>query len=268
MNAQSDNTASPTGSVSTTTPPLLEPADYTQYLLRTRNEILFVLRSLVAAGDGVTVYFNQGRDFFLSPIIAVDDNEITLDFGSSPTMNRRALAADRLFGVASHEKVRIQFLLQGVREVVFEGQPAFRAALPETLLRLQRREYYRLTAPVARPLKCQIPLASDDGKPASFRDVNIIDISGGGLAVMAPPSGVLFAPEMTFPNCRIELPEVGVLIATLQVRSIFEVTLRSGAQVSRAGCQFLNLPGPMLTLVQRYIIKVERERKARESGMA
>jgi hypothetical protein len=27
------------------------------------------------------------------------------------------------------------------------------------------------------------------------------------------------------------------------------------------------LPGPMLTLVQRYILRVERERKARESGM-
>lgn len=61
---------------------------------------------------------------------------------------------------------------------------------------------------------------------------------------------------------------MGILIATLQVRSVFEVTLRTGAQVTRAGCQFLNLPGPMLTLVQRYIIKVERERKARETGMA
>jgi c-di-GMP-binding flagellar brake protein YcgR len=62
--------------------------------------------------------------------------------------------------------------------------------------------------------------------------------------------------------------EVGVVITTLEVRNVFEITLRNGTRVTRAGCQFANLAGPMLTLIQRYIIKVERERKARESGMA
>jgi c-di-GMP-binding flagellar brake protein YcgR len=99
-------------------------------------------------------------------------------------------------------------------------------------------------------------------------EANVIDISGGGLAVMVPPTGMLFKAGDVFPNCRIELPEVGIVIATLEVRNVFDVTLRSGAQVARAGCQFSNLPGPTLALVQRYIIKVERERKARESGMA
>jgi c-di-GMP-binding flagellar brake protein YcgR len=55
--------------------------------------------------------------------------------------------------------------------------------------------------------------------------------------------------------------------ATLRVRSIFEFSTRSGAKHKRAGCQFIDLPGPMLTLIQRYIIRIERERKARESGM-
>jgi c-di-GMP-binding flagellar brake protein YcgR len=49
---------------------------------------------------------------------------------------------------------------------------------------------------------------------------------------------------------------------------VFEITLRSGARIKRAGCEFVKLPGQMSTLVQRYIIKVERERKARESGMS
>ena len=37
--------------------------------------------------------------------------------------------------------------------------------------------------------------------------------------------------------------------------------------MKRAGCEFCNLSGPMATLIQRYIIKVERERKARDSGI-
>jgi hypothetical protein len=73
---------------------------------------------------------------------------------------------------------------------------------------------------------------------------------------------------MEFPNCRIDLPEVGMLAARLEVRTLFELTLPSGVQVHRAGCQFVDLPGSMLTLVQRYVIKIERQRKARTTGLA
>jgi len=244
----------------------LEPADYTKYLLHTKNEVLFVLRALMAAVDRITVYFHEGRDCFLTSVIAVDDDGVTLDHGSNTEMNQRALAAEKLFCVASHDKVRVQFLVRGLKQIETGDCPAFRAALPDAVLRLQRREYYRLTTPIARPLKCDIPVPTPDG--VRKIEVKIIDISGGGLAIMVPPAGIEFKADMEFPNCRIELPEVGVIIATLEVRNLFDVTLRSGAQVNRAGCQFVNLPGPMLTLVQRYIIKVERERKARETGLS
>ena len=262
--SSSDNAAKPQ-----TTPveAPLEPADYTKYLLRAKAEILFVLRSLLAAADRVTLHFNEGRDLLLTTLIAVDDNGLSLDFGSDPETNQRALAADKLFCVTSHDKVRVQFLLRGVKRVDAADGPALRAELPDALLRLQRREYYRLTTPIARPLKCQIPMTAADGSLHRV-EASIIDISGGGLAFVVPPVGVEFAPDMEFANCRIELPEVGYIVAKLQVRNLFDVTLRSGAHVSRAGCQFLDLPGNMLTLVQRYIVKVERERKARESGLA
>jgi flagellar brake protein len=245
----------------------IEPADYTQYLLHTKSEVLFVLRALQSAVDRITMHFNDGQDFLLTSVIAVDDKGLTLDIGSNTDMNQRALAADKLFCVTSHDKVRVQFLLRGLTRIETDLGHAFRAELPDAVLRLQRREYYRLTTPIARPLKCQIPMTAMDGTQHKV-EVTIIDISGGGLAIMVPPVGVEFTPDMEFPNCRIELPEVGFIIATLQVRNLFDVTLRSGGRVSRAGCQFLNLPGPMLTLVQRYIVKVERERKARETGLS
>jgi c-di-GMP-binding flagellar brake protein YcgR len=245
---------------------LFDVADQSEYLLRTKNEILFVLRGLLAATDRITVYFNEGKDYLLTAIIALEDDQVTLDYGSNATMNERALGAERLFCIASHEKVRIQFVLTNLRKVDFEGHPAFLAALPDTLLRLQRRQYYRLTTPIANPLRCLMPLTLPDGRQ-SAASVNVLDISGGGLSIITPPPGVPFGAGMKFPNCRIELPEVGILTATLEVRNVFEVTKRRGDQVTRAGCQFVNLPGPMLTLVQRYIIKVERERKARETGL-
>ena len=58
------------------------------------------------------------------------------------------------------------------------------------------------------------------------------------------------------------MPDIGTIVTTLQIRNAFEVTLKSGAHTWRAGCMFINLPGPMQSMIQRYIIKLERERRA------
>jgi c-di-GMP-binding flagellar brake protein YcgR len=247
---------------------LLQADDYGKYLLRSKKEIVFILRAMRDKGDLVTVYFNRGNDFFLSALLAVEAEEdsILLDAGSDAETNRRALASDRFTCVASHDKVKIQFVLRRLERVEHEGREAFRAALPEELLRLQRREFYRLTTPIARPLRCTIPLKLADGSRTEIA-ATVVDISGGGLAVLVPPDGIELETDHLFEDCRIELPEVGTVQATLRVRNVFEFTLRNGTKTRRAGCQFVALPGHMMTLIQRYIIRVERERKARETGM-
>lgn len=246
---------------------LLRTDEYSEYLLHSPREIMALLRQVTEHGDLITIYFNEGKDFLLTTLIQYDENHIYLDKGSSSEMNRKALDAPKLFCVTRHAKVKLQFLLQGVEEVALSGSKVFRAALPETILRLQRREFYRLSTPITRPLICHVPIRFADGRIENV-DVNVVDISAGGVAMLAPPEGIAFEEEMEFPNCALELPEMGVITATLQVRSIFETTLRNGSRLKRAGCSFINIPPAAQNMIQRYIIRIERERKARESGLA
>lgn len=240
---------------------LLEPADYGQYLLRNRVEMLHVLRQLRQRGSHITLFFNQGADLILTTALAVDDHHLIFDVGGSESANQRALKADKLFCITQLDKVRIQFVAHGLHSTAHEGRPAFRAALPDTLLRLQRREYFRLVMPVSRRLACQMPVGGER------IEVDVVDLSGGGVAVMVPPSRMIFHAGMKFPGCRIELRDIGIVNATIEVMSIFELTLRNGAHVKRAGCRFVDLPPATASLIQRYIIKMERERKARETGL-
>jgi c-di-GMP-binding flagellar brake protein YcgR len=119
--------------------------------------------------------------------------------------------------------------------------------------------------PVTRPLKCTMPVADADGNVQPVT-TNVVDLSGGGLA-MSVPKDMVFDKGMEFGDCSIELPEIGTITISIIVRNVFEVELRSGARISRAGCEFVKPSGQALTLIQRYIMKVERERKARESGL-
>jgi c-di-GMP-binding flagellar brake protein YcgR len=245
---------------------LTDAHDYSQYLVRSQAEILFLLRGIQKKGQLLTVYFNRGDDFLLTAVLEVRDDGVVLDCGADAETNRRALAADRLTLITSLDKVKVQFSATTVKASSFDGRPAFLIPLPDSVLRLQRREYYRLITPVLHPLRCKLPLANEDGS-TSYMEAQVIDISGGGLAVMAPPSGIVFEMDMRFPNCQLELPDIGTVKAGLRVRNCFEVTLRNGNRVRRCGCEFVDLSPAMRATIERYIMKVERERKARESGL-
>lgn len=238
---------------------LLRPEDFGQYLLRAPAEILYVLNGLRERQSLVTLYYDQGRRYMLTSVLAVDDQSVVIDASPDENRNLHVQEGDHGIAATTQDRIKVQFALDGLRGISYEGRPAFTAALPTSLLRLQRREYYRLTTPATPPLKCRIPTG------ARTVETNVIDISGGGLAFMVPPEDIPFDAGVEYPNCRIDLPEVGAVTATLQVRGLFEITLNTGVAAKRAGCQFVGLPGPMLTLIQRYVIRVERERKARQA---
>ena len=244
---------------------LLSTDEFSKYLLSSKSEMFAVFHGMVEQISQVTMFFNEGMDMVLTSIVSYNDNGIILEYGASPETNRKALEAKKLFCVAQLDKVKIQFILRGVQRVETKDGPAFFAALPENVLRLQRREYYRLATPVARPLKCVVTFPAVNGE-SRVLEAHIGDISGGGLGLISIPLDISLETGLEL-GCRMELPEVGVVNGRMVVRSTFESVTRSGIRSQRAGCEFVKLPGSMLTLIQRYIIKIERERKARESGM-
>ena len=243
--------------------------DYSKYLLHSKSEILAVLRTLIQKGSMITVYFDHGRSFLLTSIIALsDDNrEFILDVGSDNAMNRKALLADKLIFTTVVDKVKVQFRLDKLSPTQSGSRPALLARIPDQLLRLQRREFFRLSTPVANPLKLSTTITRPDASVVPL-ELPLMDISGGGVGLTVSTEQLeLIKRDDTLSDCKIMLPDEGLLIATMRVRSLVEVTTRSGARFFRVGCEFINLPPARMTLIQRYITRVERERKARLNGL-
>ena len=246
---------------------ILPTEQFSQYLLYGKGEMLPVLRGLVEQVSQVTMLFNEDRDMVLTSLASCDEDGIAMDFGASEELNRLALKAEKLFCITQLGKVKIQFILRGVTEVEADGRPAFFAALPDSILRLQRREHYRLPLSITQPLKCRIRLANAEGSSVLV-DANVVDISGGGIGLAGLPPDLVLEPDMKISGCVIELPEFGSITTSLLLHRVIETTRRSGIRARRAGCEFVGLTGAMEKLIQRFIMKVERERKARESGLA
>ena len=237
----------------------------TRYQIHSPLEIAAVLDSLRKARSLLTAYFDGGKEFFLTCVVCVDEpgDRVVLDCGSDEATNERALQARLITFSASHQRIRIEFAAEALQRVVFEGREAFCMPLPETLLRLQRREYFRIDTPLSRPLRCVVPAR---GPKASAVEASILDISCGGVALADVPAGAEFAIGQVLAGCIIDLPDMGSVKADLVVKNAFEATMRNGARRKRFGLEFTDIPERSRVLIQRYINKMERERGNRAGG--
>jgi len=237
-------------------------ADDGRFRVDSRVEIVYILRALMKSNALVTAYFNGGREFVVTAVLQVDSEHgfVILDSGSNRELNERLLHGREVSVVSSQDGVRVQFTTDRVAAVSFEGRLAFRLPLPDTILKLQRREYYRLATPVVHPLKCE--LAGPDGKRF---ELALADISLGGVCLVGQPASFSFEPGMALEDCRIDLPETGAIRAGLCVRNSYVVTLKNSVTSHRTGCEFVKLGSQQEAMVQRYIIRLERERRAKSA---
>ena len=77
----------------------------------------------------------------------------------------------------------------------------------------------------------------------------------------------LFSLGELFHDCRLEIPGESVLSVNLRACEVLKMELPSGEQQLRLGCEFVSLPGTRLAFVERYITRLERERKALRSAL-
>ncbi|MEW5788454.1 MAG: flagellar brake protein [Pseudomonadota bacterium] len=238
---------------------LISSEDRGRYLVNHANEVQRYLREVMDSKAIVAIYADNGRDFILSTLLEVDGRKhcVLLEQGTDPTMNRQLLDSAKCTFATTHDQVHIQFSAGPLEAAQLGNEAAFRVPMPEEILRLQRREYYRLVTSVMNPVKCMINTG------AGLMETVVVDISIGGVGVLAyQEEGRLKAGEIHH-GCRISLPGTGEFALSLAVCTTFDITLKNGRLTHRAGCQFIDLPPAVETAIQRYIIRVERERRAR-----
>jgi c-di-GMP-binding flagellar brake protein YcgR len=243
--------------------------EFGQFFLGNPIDIEFYLGLLARRRNIVTAYVNEGRQFFLSSIVAIDNGsgKIFLDPADSEENNALALNARQITLVANLDRVKIQIRLPALQRCQYQGQNTLCAAIPPFILRLQRREFFRLEPPPESPIRCRLASRQEDGTLRTY-DLQLADISGGGASLIGNAEMADdFQRDALFTDCRLEIPDEGVIQVNLRVRKAVEVSTQSGEHDLRIGCEFVNLPGTRLAFIERYIARIERLRKARDTGL-
>ncbi len=236
-----------------------ESAETEGFQTYSRREILAILQSMIDRSALITLHFAQGEDYVVTNLLHLNPEfeELIFDGTTDAELSRRIIRSRRLTFVSFVDQIKVQFHAQIAEATTFDGRPALRIRVPDSVLRLQRRNFFRVHAPKSGPIRCEITL--DDGATAHF---SVGDLSVGGMGVIAGPMTRAFTPGAVFEHCKVELPGHGSFTTALQIRHAHG-TRKDAQGVSRDhyGCQFANLAGPVVSLIQRYINYLERTRR-------
>ncbi|WP_324780794.1 flagellar brake protein [Thiobacillus sedimenti] len=232
-----------------------------RYTLRSRAEILFQLRAIQKRKLLVNLDLPGSRQIIVTSVLAVNEqaNTVILDSARGDALNHELLSGKGAEFVTQMDGVSISFDTGPVALCEYEKLPALRIALPKALIRLQRREHFRVPMPIVNPVKCIVPpLSPDDPDPIV---THIVDIGCGGVAIaetggrLGPETGRILA------DCKLLLPETDAIVTSLEVRNSAQIRLHNGAFQTRLGCKFIKLPNDMAAKLQRFVMNIERARR-------
>jgi c-di-GMP-binding flagellar brake protein YcgR len=228
-----------------------------RYWLYSKFEIDALIARLCDERVPMTVYWGRDGEFAVTQIMKVDAvrNEVQFDLPSQPLQQSQLLDAVELVCVAFIESVKLQFTVEAPRRSSSGGFPTFVSALPDRVLRLQRREYYRVRTPENLSASCLVPYSGDQ---AQYESLRVLDVSVGGLAMLAYPRH--FDPSVVnvIDRCYLDLPGVGTVTVRMRVA---HVATSADGQSRRCGCEFVDLSPQARMMLQRYVHRLDVEQR-------
>ena len=175
-------------------------------------------------------------------------NTLVLDGHAANTAHAEFLDMEHWVAVSMLDSVKIQFKGSRVHNSQSKGQFVLETDTPDSIIRLQRRNFYRV--------------ATEDDMIVSMRifhpsnriwEGEVTDLSVGGCAVVIDESLPIKALSKGPVKCELNLPETGLFTIQTEIRTVRHI--EQDKSHVRLGCKFINLSQEQATKLQKFLIK-------------
>lgn len=231
------------------------------FLKKNPLAILGVLRDLNKNQVPLRISWAHGQ--FISKILAVDPEKLIVDYGSQEYENSAVLRAGQVAIIAETQGAKVEFTLPQLVTGEYQRLPAFITPLPSSLWFVQRREYFRIGAPLYPPYYGVTTLP--DTRTLRFR---LFDLSLGGMGALlesAIPDGLTEGAR--FSQVELNMGQWGIFHVDAQLIAISERKVIDGKNETittpRLSFRFLNVSPAVERELQRIIFSLEREARER-----
>ncbi|WP_054180584.1 flagellar brake protein YcgR [Trabulsiella odontotermitis] len=232
-----------------------------QFLKESPLAVLNVLRDLHSDQVPLRVSWASGQ--FISRILAVTAEQLIIDFGSQEQENRGAQRAENFLIDAETKGAKVEFTLPKLDTIDYLSLPAFTAPVPSSLWFVQRREFFRISAPMQPVYLCTVRLPDN-----SELRCRLCDLSLGGMgALLEGKTTAGLQVGMQIPQLELDMGDWGKFQFDAQLIAITErkVVDSKNETIStpRLSFRFLNVNPAAERTLQRIIFALEREARER-----
>lgn len=237
----------------------------TQFLKQNPLAVLNVLRDLQHNNAALRV--SWGSRQFISRILEVSQQRLIIDFGSREDDNNAAVTARNIAMVAETNGAKIEFTVPQMQVESYQGLPAFVMPTPLAVWCIQRREYFRIPAPLHPAYFGKATLA--DKSVLRFR---LFDLSLGGMGALldtSPPESLVQGIQLK--EIELDMGQWGRFRCDVQLLAVSErkVVDSKGETIvtPRLSFRFLHMNPVLERSLQRIIFSLEREARERANNV-
>ncbi len=244
--------------------------DLDRYRISSALEIEAILVKLAERATVVSLHIQDSPWFFLTTVITAEraSGVLLFEYGRDEDINMRVLNAREVRFDSYLDNINVRFSGSNVTTAVLGGMPVFKCALPSSLIRLQRREFFRISPPLNQPIQLKVPLngsilAAGSGDTGLSGDMNArgVDISCGGVVFLIEGNHANLPVGKIMRDVVVELPNTARLVADLEVRNVLFSVRAGRSGTTRIGCRFSRIDSRALAMLQRYINRIQVEHR-------
>jgi c-di-GMP-binding flagellar brake protein YcgR len=234
------------------------------FLIHNSENIIGKLSILLKSKCLITVYYGDNDDSFLTTIldIYIENRYLTFYHGPKEDLIEQLLGSHKITFKTEYAGIKVAFEALKIAKIQHQGVPIFVIPVPESMLWVETRDFYRVKSPDPKSSYCQ--LTRKDQEPINLK---LYDISLSGLSVLNACSEVsaLMAPDTHVENCKLVLADTGEDSISFHIgRSRYIVNPEQVTRMEKIGCKFTRITPVFETAIQRYMQRVEKESRQKK----
>ena len=228
------------------------------HIVRDQRQIIIHLTLLI--NEKSLINLNIGdNESFITTLIAIDTDTHSLLFDLSPKEYQNRQLSDTSSAVFRTvlSGIKIKFEGKDIAKTCYQGDIVFSMPIPESMLWLQRRQFYRIKSPISKASHLKLSI-EDQVIPLRLYDISI---PGFSLLNDSEPLNQILTPAQTFKNCRLTLADLGE--DTVDFIVLYRIPLNPNKpdKTMKIGCRLTSISPAFESCIQRYMQQIERELK-------
>jgi hypothetical protein len=233
-------------------------SDLQTYQVRSRREIVTLLHRIGVAREPLHLFAPTHPDGIAGVMLEVDEAQGNMIFSLVGPGLSFGFGQQQILFETTLNHVRIFFYAAAVA-CTYRGRAAFFCAIPDVVMRIQRRESYRVPTQALGRVSCSLP----EGR--SILGAELYDISVGGIGVMDRHAALPSDRGHIHKDCIIHFPD-NPLRLTLELRSVRKDRSQDDNPVVYLGYRF-DRPGPrQISIIQNYVAQLEQRKNLARIG--